>query len=86
MDANTKLFLATLLVFVDVVKDSIMVDDVVMPSNPPITLVKKEKLEETPFDVNVSQRSCEEKPSKKWCTLKLIVWHGIVNCPLTHMP
>jgi hypothetical protein len=31
-----------------------MVDDVVTPSNPPIVPVEKEKLEETPFDVNVS--------------------------------
>jgi hypothetical protein len=32
-----------------------MVDDVLTLSNPPIVLVKKEKLEETPLDVNGSQ-------------------------------
>jgi hypothetical protein len=50
-----------------------MADDVAMPSNPPI--VDKEELEEatldeTPFDemaleVNVSQRSCKEEPSRR---------------------
>jgi hypothetical protein len=42
-----------------------MADDVVMPSNPPIALIKKEELEETSLDVNVSQRSCEEKSCKR---------------------
>jgi len=49
------------LVFVDVSEDSIMVDDVVMPSNPPIAPIEKEELKETSLDVNVSQRSCNEK-------------------------
>jgi hypothetical protein len=31
-----------------------MADDVVMPSNPLVTLVKEEELEEAPLDVNVS--------------------------------
>jgi hypothetical protein len=35
----------------DANEDSIMTDDVVTPSNPPITLAEEEKLEE----VNVSQ-------------------------------
>jgi hypothetical protein len=40
-----------------------------MPSNPPIAPVEKEELEGTPFDVNVSQRSREEEPSKRMvCT------------------
>jgi hypothetical protein len=43
------------------VKDSIMVDDVATPSNPPVALIEEEEVEETPFDVNVSQRSSEEK-------------------------
>ncbi len=42
-----------------------MADDVTTPSNPPISLVKKEELEEAPFDVKVSQQSCEEEPSRR---------------------
>jgi hypothetical protein len=52
-----------------------MVDDVATLSNPSVALVDKEELEEAPleetpfdevaFEVNVSQRSCEEEPSKK---------------------
>jgi hypothetical protein len=52
-----------------------MADDVVMPSNPPVAAVDRDKLEEamldgTPldevaFEVNVSQRLCEEKPSRR---------------------
>jgi hypothetical protein len=49
---------ATLLVFVDASEDSIMVDDVATLTNPPVALVKKEKL-----NMNVSQRSHKEKPS-----------------------
>jgi len=46
-----------------------MADDVVTPSNPPISLVEKEELEEAPLDVKVSQRSHEEEPSKRMvCT------------------
>jgi len=41
-----------------------------MPSNPPVALVDKEELEETPLDevmleVNVSQRSHEKEPSRR---------------------
>ncbi len=47
-----------------------MADDVVTPLNPPIAQVDKEELEEAPLDevaleVNVSQRSCEEEPSRR---------------------
>jgi hypothetical protein len=52
-----------------------MADDVVMPLNPPVATVDKEEFEEatldrTPLDevaleVNVSQRSREEKPSRR---------------------
>jgi hypothetical protein len=52
--------LATPLVFVDAGEDLVMPDDVVTPSSPPIAPVKEEELEETPLDVNVSQRSCDE--------------------------
>jgi len=46
---------ATLLVFVDASENLVMVDDVATPSNPPISLVKKEELEEAPVDMNVFQ-------------------------------
>jgi hypothetical protein len=62
-------------VFVDAGDNLVMANDVATLSNPPITLVDTEKFEEvtldgTPLDevaleVNVSQRSCEEKPSKR---------------------
>jgi hypothetical protein len=42
-----------------------MADHVATPSNPLVTLIEEEKLEETSFDVNISQRSCEEKSSKR---------------------
>jgi hypothetical protein len=42
-----------------------MADDVATPSNPPGSLVEKEELEEASFDVNVSQRSREEEPSRR---------------------
>jgi hypothetical protein len=47
-----------------------MADDVATPSNPPIAPVDKEELEEAPLDevvleVNVSQRSHEEEPSRR---------------------
>jgi hypothetical protein len=53
------------LVFIDEGEDTIMISDVVMLSNPLVMLVKGEELEETLFNMNVSQRSCEEEPSKK---------------------
>jgi len=53
------------LVFVDAGENLVMVDDVAMLSNPLISLVKKEELEEALLDVNVSQRSCEEKPFRR---------------------
>jgi hypothetical protein len=48
----------------------VMADDVAMPSEPLVAPIDKEEFEEAPFDeialeVNVSQRSCEEKPSRK---------------------
>ncbi len=55
----------TLLVFVDADENLIMADDVAMPSNPLVSLIKKEEFEEALFDVNVSQRSREEKPSRR---------------------
>jgi hypothetical protein len=55
----------TLLVFVDAGENLVMADDVITPSNPPVSLIENEELEEAPFDVNVSQRSREEEPSRK---------------------
>jgi hypothetical protein len=56
---------ATFLVFIDVGENLIMADDVTTPSNPPVSLVEKEELQEAPLDVNVSQQSREEEPSNK---------------------
>ncbi len=52
-----------------------MADDVATPSNPPVAAVDKEELEEATldgtlldevaFEVNVSQRSREEEPSRR---------------------
>jgi hypothetical protein len=47
-------------IFVDASENLVMVDNVAMPLNPPIAPIEQEELEETLFDVNVSQRSCEE--------------------------
>jgi len=75
----------TLLVFVDVGENLVMADDVATPSNRLVSLVEKEKLEETPFDVNVSQRSCEEEPSRKVVRTRVDHSTWIVNCIPTHM-
>ncbi len=74
MNANTTLFLLPS-VFVDVGDNLVMADDVVTPSNPLVVVVDKEKLEKamldrTPLDevaleVNVSQWSREEEPSRR---------------------
>ncbi len=42
-----------------------MVDDVVTPLNLPVTTIEKKELEEAPLDVNVSQQSHEEEPSRR---------------------
>jgi hypothetical protein len=57
------------LVFVDASENLIKADDVITPSNPLVSLVEKEELEEAPLDVNVFQRSREEELSRKiMCT------------------
>jgi hypothetical protein len=56
---------ATLLVFVDAGEHLVMTNDVATSSNLPVSLVEKEELEEAPLDVKVSQRSREEKPSRR---------------------
>jgi hypothetical protein len=70
---STTLFLLPS-VFVDAGDNLVMADDVATPSNPPVATVDKEEfeeatLDETPLDevaleVNVSQRSREEEPSR----------------------
>jgi len=57
--------LATLLVFIDAGEDLIMVNDVVMLSNIFYAPIEEEELKETPFDVNVTQRSRKEKLFKR---------------------
>jgi hypothetical protein len=42
-----------------------MADDFATPSNPPTALVEQEELKEVSFNVNVSQRPCEEEPSRR---------------------
>ncbi len=42
-----------------------MADDVATPLNPLVAPVEQEELEEAPLNVNVSQRPCEEGPSKR---------------------
>jgi hypothetical protein len=58
-----------------------MADDVATPSNVPVALVNKEELEEVPLDevaleVNVSQRSREEEPSRRVVHTRVVrsVW------------
>jgi hypothetical protein len=56
---------AIFLVFVDAGENLVMVDDVATPTNPLVSLVEKEELEEALLDVNVSQWSREEEPSRR---------------------
>jgi len=51
--------------FVDASENLVMVNNVAMPSDPPVAPVEKEELEETSFDVNVFQWLCEEDSSKR---------------------
>jgi len=48
-----------------------MANDVATPSNPLISLVEKEKLEEAPLDVNVSQQSHKEESSRKMVHIRV---------------
>jgi hypothetical protein len=50
-----------LLVFIDACENLVMANDVVMPSNPPVTFVEEEELEKILFDLNVSQQSHDEE-------------------------
>jgi hypothetical protein len=53
------------LVFIDAGENLVMADDVATPSNPSVTLIEQEELEEVLFEVNVSQWPCEEEPSRR---------------------
>ncbi len=53
------------MVFIDAGQNLVMADDVAMPSNPPVSLVKKEEFEKALLDMNVSQRLCEKKSSRR---------------------
>ncbi len=53
------------MVFVNACEDSVMAGDDVTPSNPLVAVIEKEKFNETSFDVNVFQRSHDEKPFKR---------------------
>jgi len=55
----------TLLIFVDACENLVMADDVAMPLNLPVSLVKKKEFEKTSFDMNASQWSHEKKRSIK---------------------
>jgi hypothetical protein len=56
---------ATFLVFVDAGENLGMADDVVTPLNPPVSLVKKEELEEASLEVNVSKQLRKEELSRR---------------------
>ncbi len=74
----------TLLVFVDASENLVMADDVATLSNPSISLVEKEELEEAPFDMTVSQQSGEEKPSRR--VVHTWVDHSAWDCRLFSNP
>jgi hypothetical protein len=54
----------------------VMADDDATPSNPQIAPVQQEELEEAPFDLNVSQRSCEEESPRRMVRTRIdrLVW------------
>ncbi len=58
-------------IFVDAGENLVKVDDLAMPSNPLVTLVEENELEETLLNVNVSQRLCEEEPSKRMVRIRV---------------
>jgi hypothetical protein len=56
-----QIFPATFLVFVDAGENLVIAYDVVTPSNPLVLLVEEEELEKPSFNMNVSQRPCDEE-------------------------
>jgi len=63
MNASTTLSLLPSWFFVDVGENLIMVENVATPSNPLVSLIEKEELEEASLDMNVFQPSCKGEPS-----------------------
>ncbi len=68
-----------------------MADDVATPSNPPVAPVDKEELEEASLDevaleVNVSQLSREEEPSRRVVRTRVVCSAWDRRLSLTHMP
>jgi hypothetical protein len=61
-----------------------MADDDATPSNPQIAPIQQQELEEAPLDLNVSQRSCEEKPPRK--VMHTSVDRSIWDCRLSPNP
>jgi hypothetical protein len=59
------LFRLPLWFFIKAGEDLVMVDDIVMLWNLLVALIEKEKLEETSFDMNVSQWLCDKKSFQK---------------------
>jgi len=62
----------------------VMADDDATPSNLPVARVQQEELDETPFALNVSQRSREEKPPKKVVCTR--VDRSVWDCRLSPNP
>jgi hypothetical protein len=68
--------MTTFLFFVDANGDPIMANDATTSSNPLVTPRKDEKLEEKPFDVNVSQELHKEELIRKVVCIQMVqfVW------------
>jgi hypothetical protein len=73
-----------LLFFIDVGEDSVMADDVVMSSNPLVTLVKEEELEEAPLNMNVFQQLNDEDVFR--IVVHTQVHHSALDCQSSPNP
>jgi len=80
-----RIVFVTFLTFVDVGENLVMADDVATPLNPPGSLIEKEELKEASLDVNVSQRSHEEEPSRRVVRIQVNRSAWIVDYLLTCM-
>jgi hypothetical protein len=65
MQVPSLLFQTTLFFFIDVSGGLIMANDATTSSNPLLVPIQNEEFKETPFNVNVSQHPCKEKPIGK---------------------
>jgi hypothetical protein len=69
------------LFFGDIGRNPIMADDATMSSNL-LIMPKQNELEEAPFDLNVSQRPCEEEPIRRVVRTKVAhsIWdHQVLS-------